>query len=696
MNGDNRREILQKVELFRQLSLDEFEELLGLMGEQTYERGDPVCLAGEIGDEAYVIMEGELEIYVGASEEKLVARLGPGEICGEICLLMGDKRTATMKAAQLTTLLVINKDSFNRFLTNNKALGYLVKKLSLRLEATSKGDVIEQQSIPVAVAGEADLAGKELVAAALAKLLQTMSGKEVLLIEVEPVDAPEEARSPLLWQLKDLPAERVEGLLRPGVYGLKTLSLPVLRDREANDFGNFLSTLVNLFHDHFDFSYLVFRLGSDPRRGPQRAAPPALAASVGKFANYLVRIVSGEEYQRLVAAGPAEEHAGLREFHVLIEGNQGTRRIAVNACEPFFVPADPALKEVLGTVLPEHYRPRPVAAAELPEGPAPAKPFSPGLVPLERLARKIRGKTVGLALGGGAAFGISHLGVLKFLEQHNIPIDLVAGCSIGSMVASGYAAGVSVDSLIEMAHKLGQPERLVNVLDFNFSKPGLISGDGIKDIFEPYLKDRRNFDRLIWPLRVCATDIRNGLRVDIGAGRLADAFRASSSVPVVITPYEMDVDDQSDDVQETKRHVLVDGGVVEPVPVDVVRRMGADIVIAINVVPQLKEGVELPWASSVRTLTTLLTNPLNYFSRHEELPNGFDTSMLSLQTLQHELGKVKMNEADISIEPDLSDFTWIEFYRSTELIETGYRALYDESVEMPGKSVWQAIYEMID
>lgn len=695
MNGDNRREILQKVELFRQLSLDEFEELLGLMGEQVYERGDTVCLAGEIGDEAYVIMDGELEIYVGASEEKLVARLGPGEICGEICLLMGDKRTATMKAAQLTTLLVINKDSFNRFLTNNKALGYLVKKLSLRLEATSKGDVIEQKCIPIAVAGEPDLAGKELVAAALAKLLQTMTGKEVLLIEVEPVDAPEDARSPLLWQLKDLPPERVEGLLRPGVYGLKSLSLPVLRDREANEFGNFLSTLVNLFHEYFDFSYIVFRLGSDPRRGPERAAPPALAASVDKFANYLVRIVSGEEYQRMVSAGRVGSDAGLREFHVLIEGNRDTRRIAVNACEPFFIPADPALKDVLGTILPEHYRPLSVDTPELPKGPAPTRPFSPGLVPLERLARKIRGKTVGLALGGGAAFGISHLGVLKFLEQHNIPVDLVAGCSIGSMVASGYAAGVSVDSLIDMAHQLGRPERLINVLDINWSKPGLIGGDSIKEIFEPYLKDRRDFNRLIWPLRVCATDIRNGLRVDIGAGRLADAFRASSSVPVVVTPYEMDVDDQSDDEELTKKHVLVDGGVVEPVPVDVVRRMGADIVIAINVVPQLKEGVELPWASWIRTAYSWV-NPLNYFSSHQELPNGFDTSMLSLQTLQHELGKVKMNEADISIQPDLSDFTWIEFYRSTELIETGYRSLFDESVERPGKAVWQAIYEMID
>ena len=143
MDGDQRREILHKVELFRQLSPKEFEELLGLMGEETYERGETVCVAGEIGDEAYVIIDGELEIYVGEHQEKLVARLGPGEICGEICLLMGDKRTATMKAAQFTTLVVINKVSFNRFLTNNKALGFLVKKLSKRLEDTSSGTVGE-------------------------------------------------------------------------------------------------------------------------------------------------------------------------------------------------------------------------------------------------------------------------------------------------------------------------------------------------------------------------------------------------------------------------------------------------------------------------------------------------------------------------------------------------------------------------
>lgn len=118
--------------------------------------------------------------------------------------------------------------------------------------------------------------------------------------------------------------------------------------------------------------------------------------------------------------------------------------------------------------------------------------------------------------------------------------------------------------------------------------------------------------------------------------------------------------------------VLVDGGVVDPVPAEVVHEMGADICIAVNAVPRLRKGVETVlarWYGRAKRL-----NPLTYVSRTRNLPTMFDVIMNSMQTLQYELGNFKAITADVRIDPDLAAFTWIEFYRVAEMIARGAEA----------------------
>jgi NTE family protein len=115
--------------------------------------------------------------------------------------------------------------------------------------------------------------------------------------------------------------------------------------------------------------------------------------------------------------------------------------------------------------------------------------------------------------------------------------------------------------------------------------------------------------------------------------------------------------------------VLVDGGVADPVPAEVTREMGADLTVAVNVVPRLKRGVETVISSWYRKVNAF--NPLTYLASAEEMPSMFDIVMNSMQTLQHELGNFKAISADVLINPDLSDFTWIEYYRADELIDRG-------------------------
>jgi NTE family protein len=265
-----------------------------------------------------------------------------------------------------------------------------------------------------------------------------------------------------------------------------------------------------------------------------------------------------------------------------------------------------------------------------------------------------------VALGGGAAFGIAHLGVLQVLEKHGIPIDLIAGCSQGSIIGVGYAAGVTSRRMVEIALQLGHWKNSLLAVDLTLTRPGLLMGNSFVKIFEPYLSDIRTFADLLMPCMTVATDIESGERVPIGSGLLTTAFRASAAVPMVFAPVKLG------------ERVLVDGGVSDPVPAEVVNSMGADLCIAVNVVPQLKLGVENAVSKAVRVVNRL--NPISYLNGGAGMPAMFDIIMNSMQVLQHELGNFKAISADVLINPDLSDFTWIEYYRSEELIRRGAEA----------------------
>jgi NTE family protein len=123
---------------------------------------------------------------------------------------------------------------------------------------------------------------------------------------------------------------------------------------------------------------------------------------------------------------------------------------------------------------------------------------------------------------------------------------------------------------------------------------------------------------------------------------------------------------------EREGRVLVDGAVVDPLPAGVVREMGADLCIAVNAVPPLRRGADNVLTRTWRQLNRL--NPLAYLGGSRDMPNTFDITMNSIQTLQHELGNFKAISADLRITPDLSDFTWVEFHRPQEIIARGAEA----------------------
>ena len=176
-------------------------------------------------------------------------------------------------------------------------------------------------------------------------------------------------------------------------------------------------------------------------------------------------------------------------------------------------------------------------------------------------------KKIGLALGSGSARGWAHIGVIRALAEAGIRIDCVAGTSIGALVAAVYASG-NIDSLEEVVLQIDW-KQIAYSLDVVFPKSGLIDGKKVAAFIRSQVK-QINIEDLPLPFRAVSTDLATGSEVVIKQGDIIEAVRASISVPGIFTPVKKG------------GTILVDGGLVNPVPVSVVREMGADFVIAVD------------------------------------------------------------------------------------------------------------------
>lgn len=176
---------------------------------------------------------------------------------------------------------------------------------------------------------------------------------------------------------------------------------------------------------------------------------------------------------------------------------------------------------------------------------------------------------VGLALGSGGNRGFAHIGVIKVLEENNIPVDIVAGTSAGSVVGALYAGGFHAKELEQLALKLDEKE----LRDFEFSIHGYIRGERLQDFINQALKNR-TIEQLDKPFAALATELSSGKVYAFNHGNTGLAVRASSSIPGVFQPVT---------INDSK---YVDGALKNPVPVNIAHKMGADIVIAVDVSQQ--------------------------------------------------------------------------------------------------------------
>ncbi len=236
---------------------------------------------------------------------------------------------------------------------------------------------------------------------------------------------------------------------------------------------------------------------------------------------------------------------------------------------------------------------------------------------------------IGLALGGGAVLGAAHIGVIRALEEMDIEISYVTGTSIGAFVGALYAFGNTSKDIEKIALELSW----MDISGLALFKSGLLSNAKLGELLGESLGEKKIEDADI-PLAVIATDISNGDKVVLDKGSVAQAVMASTCIPGVFGPVEFD------------DKLLVDGGIVENIPIDTVKKMGADYVIAVD---------------------------LNAIKSYHKPDSIIDVIINSFHFTLKAAAKFQTEDADVLITPDLSEFNMVSTDQIKDLIEQGYK-----------------------
>ena len=294
---------------------------------------------------------------------------------------------------------------------------------------------------------------------------------------------------------------------------------------------------------------------------------------------------------------------------------------------------------------------------------------------------------IGLALGGGGARGLAHIGVLKVLERENIPIDLITGTSMGAIIGGVYALKKDISAIGKIAEKYSKISEFSIDLSFSekerkdkplflkrmsdFLKRGYIlnlelrrqyinDGEGVKKIIKDLVDDRAFTDNKI-PFAAVAADLVSGKKVIIRKGKLFDALLASTSIPGMFPPVILD------------KKILVDGGIVDVVPIETAKSLGANFVIAVSVSQTIKKRAEF-------------NNAVEILFRSDSITSA-------------ELRKLQLSFADVAISPKVGRFHWSDFSKPEQCIREGEIAAQNAISEIKEKlkrvkpSWWKRLFQ---
>lgn len=618
-----------------------------------YKRGDIVYEEGTPPDAFYVAISGRFRLFTrskaGAMEQTLIY-FHRGDHFGETSLLTGQAHSATVEAKRDGLVLKLDREDFLHLVKEVPSISlHLTRSLGHRL--TKSLDAGGQREVRVSAlytqSHETDVLPFWLDFSAT---VRTETNAPVVLVDFV---TPQDPRLRELMRRNPLPS-------------FDFSKMEPSRESDLNQ---------SLSHHPRGYDYLHVPLRADPLEPKDEKKLTTLLT----FLTY--------RYNSLLLRLPADvSHAAFRVLkqsdHVYVYCDAGTS--AFRACATALSEFQQRFgfsKTEIRVIVPENRGKEPIPYEECEEmlgvklfALLPSKTERPERYAstLRYLAREFSNKLLGLALGSGAAYGLAHIGVLRVLEQEKIPIDVIAGSSIGALIGALWAAGYDADALEKMACSIDKRTgffKLLGFHDVSVAHRGFFKGHQIQRFLQSYLGDR-TFQELRIPVKVTGVDLFTSEEVIFETGSVVEALRGSISIPGIFRPHDY------------RGRFILDGGVIDPLPVRVLTRMGVKKVIAVNVlsgpadrlertrIRQENRRMKLAAAEKGNFLDRLLAYGKRAVMSRYAI-NIFNVIMSTVQFMEYEIAESWAGQADILIHPIVPEGHWAEFYSSGKFIRAG-------------------------
>lgn len=651
--------IINYAPIFSRLSPAEKNLLMQKSKVVEYNKGDIIYRQSSLPDAFYCVILGRIRISSGQKDETL-EYLNCGKYFGIISLLTGEPHSVNAQAVNDSKLLKIVKEDFNFLLEKIPRLAIdLSRTLSRRLKKKDRYEKKIFESTIISIVSMVTETEKLFYAANLTLSLKKETGKNVILVNLNK-DVHETLRT---LDLINLPIIKLDSsptyiaaikdaIGKDTASGIDILNIQYREVDEANltKLNAILTQLTG------DYHYVLLNL-------PTLIDEAVLQSLEQSDDIHIITTTTHQDLERTrtqLSEITTKINAVRDKIKVILSFDQGARKLPhQKICELL----DAQVYAVLGSAQEE----RSLNASWKIMCAGPPTEY---IKAIKRIAREIGDVRVGLALSGGAAFGLAHIGVLKVLERKHIPIDIVVGTSIGALIAALWAVGFDSNAIEAIASELEDKKRMWRMLlDPGFPKLSFARGKRIRAFLKKYI-GAKTFQEVKVPLRIVACNLNKRQEVIFDSGSIVDAVMASIAIPGVFRP------------TLSKEDLIVDGGIIEPVPIGPLVSMGIKKIMAVNVLPS-PETISLSYTQmhkhqaqesrqfESKGFFTKIIYRLRRYAQRMFFPNILDIIVNSMQTMEYVIAEAECERADIIFKPNVVGVSWYEFFKTESLIKNG-------------------------
>lgn len=666
----NKFSVIKQIPIFSHLSWFEIHTISQKCELIEFKKGDLICKQGDRVEAFYCLVSGRLEAYLTTptGRKENVELVLQGTPFGIISLFSGQNYGLNFEAINDSIVLRIAKDDFSLILKMIPHLGIeFSQSISKQVYQRENHQSHHADSSIIAIYSPVKDSGSSTFALNLAFNLEKETSRKVILVSINAVQKDESLNiSPLseatpFWKKEAVNLKDILGNYRKTVSHITTGDFNIdllnvvfdLHDsRTINQISQFVSILV---HDYF---YVVVDLPNDLDDVVMQTLTQAdrvfLLSQKRKQDLALTKQVLEDLRQRLKSRFFCEKvHLVLSQLN-----SDGENFSVEEAAKIVEYPIEQSLPVFDRTHLTRSMLAKNMSVV-LPDTQCDYSQI------LRRMSRHIGGVSIGLVLGGGAALGVAHVGVIRVLERAKIPIDMVVGSSMGALIGSLWAIGNDANQLEEIAYEFEKKPSLMKLLDPVFPKSGFVGGRLIRLWLKKHLGEKTFGDTRI-PLKIVSYDLIRRQEHIVDTGSLVDAVRESVAIPGVVEPVFRD------------GKIIIDGGVLNPLPTNVLQSRGIKKIIAVNVLQSpedVSRGFDMDQKQMEEDLKVhFIDDPLKYCGvrlKKRFYVNIPDIIIRTLQASEYMLAEKSSSIADVNIHPDLTGINWFELYEVKRLIKSG-------------------------